>query len=125
VELEELLKRVTTISGEDVYGHIADDRLRVEHLPRSDATWSEVVLFATTCDAYEQLGGFKAVANIANRQAPNLENCTLRELRAALFFEFRRYNHFGYDPDGDAMTYIHALIEEIRRKIQQVDFRNT
>ena len=39
----------------------------------------------------------------------------LDELRAALFFEQRRYHHFGEGPDGVDLDYIQALVGAIRR----------
>ena len=38
----------------------------------------------------------------------------LDELRAALFFEQRRYHHFGEGPDGSDLDYIEALVGAIR-----------
>jgi hypothetical protein len=69
-------------------------------------------------NAYEQLGGFKSAATAGNKKAQDISGCSLTDLRAALFFEYRRYNHFGYDPDPQAMVHLHALVEEIRRRIQ-------
>lgn len=82
------------------------------------AQWAKIVPFASTFNAYEQLGGFKPAAFAGNEKAQDLSGCSLTDLRAALFFEYRRYNHFGYDPDPQAMVHIHALVEEIRRRIQ-------
>ena len=39
----------------------------------------------------------------------------LDELRAALFFEQRRYHHFGEGPDGRNLDYVQALVGAIRR----------
>jgi hypothetical protein len=92
--------------------------LREEHIPRQGAEWSKIVPFASTFNAYEQLGGFKPAAIAGNKKAQDLSACSLNDLRAALFFEYRRYNHFGYDPDNQAMVHLHALVEEIRQRIQ-------
>ena len=47
---------------------------------------------------------------------------TLTELRASLFFEQRRYRHFGYDPSGVDLDYIRKLVENIRTKVQEKQF---
>lgn len=101
-------------TGEQIQHH----ELREEHLPRPGAQWAKIVPFASTFNAYEQLGGFKPAAIAGNHKVRNLSACTLTDLRSALFFEYRRYNHLGYDPDGQAMLHLHALVEEIRRRIQ-------
>jgi hypothetical protein len=82
------------------------------------APWSKIIPFASTFNAYKELQGFEPTAFAANEKAQNLSACTLTDLRAALFFEYRRYNHFGYDPDVPAMAHLHALVEEIRQRIQ-------
>jgi len=101
-------------TGEQIRHH----ELREEHVPRPGTQWGKIIPFASTFNAYEQLGGSKAVAIAGNQKSQDLAACTLTDLRAALFYEYRRYNHFGYDPDEMAMTHLHALVEEIRRRIQ-------
>jgi hypothetical protein len=97
---------------------IPHHELREEHVPRPDAQWGRIIPFASTFNAYEQLGGFEPAAIAGNEKARDLRACTLTDLRAALFFEYRRYNHFGDDPDAPAMIHLHALVEEIRRRIR-------
>lgn len=101
-------------TGEQIPHHA----LREEHVPRPRAQWGKIVPFASTFNAYEQLGGIEPAAVAANQQARDPSTCTLTELRAALFFEYRRYNHRGYDPDTSEMAHIHALVEEVRRRIR-------
>lgn len=42
---------------------------------------------------------------------------TLNELRTCLFFEQRRWHHFGTDPNPKAMRYIRGVIKEIRLRL--------
>lgn len=86
-------------------------------VPRTGATWEKIKSFASTFDAYK-LDGVDSLPDLASKNAGDVKGCTLSELRASLFFEYRRYNHFGYDPDRHAMKHIHALVEEIRKPIQ-------
>jgi len=41
---------------------------------------------------------------------------SLDELRTCLFFEQRRWHHFGATPDGEAQRYFAALLQAIRAK---------
>ena len=77
--------------------------------------------FATsTYDGYRRHGGVDGLGAIANpaqaawRSARALPT-TVDGLQAALFFEARRWHHYGFSPDEDAEAYIRALIAELRR----------
>ncbi|MEY4182682.1 MAG: hypothetical protein RLZZ217_1308 [Planctomycetota bacterium] len=41
----------------------------------------------------------------------------MRDLRACLFFEQRRWRHFGDEPDAEAMADIRGLVEAIRERV--------
>jgi hypothetical protein len=97
---------------------ISHQDLREEHIPRPGASWSKIIPFASTFNAYSQLGSLEAAAAVGNRRATALTDYSFTELRSALFFEYRRYNHFGYDPTTEKMIHLHALVEEIRRRVQ-------
>ena len=92
--------------------------LREEYIPRQGVAWSKIIPFASTFNVYEQLGEFKSAVIVGNGNVRDFSVCSLTDLRSALFSEYRRYNHFGYDPDAQAMEYLHSLLEEIRRRIQ-------
>jgi hypothetical protein len=87
--------------------------LTIEDLPGPLADWSTIGAFALTFDAYAVLGSFEACAEIAN--ARNSE--TLTDLRTCLFFEQRRWRHFGEAPDPSSMEYIRGIVEKIRIKL--------
>jgi hypothetical protein len=38
-------------------------------------------------------------------------------LRTCLFFEQRRWRHFGDEPDEEAMEYIRSVVQKIRAKL--------
>ena len=88
--------------------------LSLGDVPPEGAGWDEVSRFALTHDAYQALGSFEAVADVANRKAPR----SLEECRVCLFFEQRRWRHFGSDPDGDDLAYIHGLVRRIRDELR-------
>jgi hypothetical protein len=87
--------------------------LSVDDIPSPDADWSTISEFALTFNAYEALGSLEACAEIANARTA----ITLTDLRTCLFFEQRRWRHFGEKPDASSMEYIHAILEKIRARI--------
>ena len=52
-------------------------------------------------------------AEIANARRHN----SLTDLRTCLFFEQRRWRHFGEDPEGEDMAYIREVVEKIRGRV--------
>jgi hypothetical protein len=87
-------------------------------MPPPDATWGEIARFALTFDAYG-LMSFAAVGGLANEtrdewfRSGDLPG-SLVDLRCCLFFEQRRYHHFGTPPEPDHERYLRALLEAIR-----------
>jgi hypothetical protein len=106
-----------------MYGEIANADLKESDLPPPEAEWHAVGRFALSFNGYEWWGSFGQCAEVANR---NLEAFrergalpdTLVELRTCLFFEQRRWRHFGLDPDEGARRYIGALLDRIREKVR-------
>jgi hypothetical protein len=92
---------------------IPNDALRLEHLPASDADWPEVWRFANTFNGYEHWGSFERCAEVANQR----QGSTVTELRTCLFFEWRRWRHYGDDPDEEKSPYIRDLVTKIREMV--------
>lgn len=71
-------------------------------------------------NGYKELGDDRvgSVANSARehfaREGTIDPELQLTELRGCLFFEQRRFRHFGHDPTEDDVPYIRALVEAIR-----------
>lgn len=86
---------------------IPNKDLKLSDLPDRHADWQD---FALTFHGYEIHKSFEACAKIANRQAPK----TLTEYRTCLFFEQRRWRHFGEVPKGKDLAYIRSLLDGIR-----------
>jgi hypothetical protein len=87
-------------------------------IPAPNADWYEVSMFALKFDGYKESGSASACAAIANAGRDN----TLTELRICLFFEDRRWRHFGESPDAAGMVYIHGLIAKIRDKVAAQEY---
>ncbi|MGY1810170.1 SIR2 family protein [Blastococcus sp. SYSU D00669] len=87
-------------------------------VPESPLSEGAIWRFALTYNAYQRHGGFEPVAAVGNealeeyRRYGRLPN-DLTEARIALFFEQRRWRHFGYSPDDDTLDYLRALVLRI------------
>ena len=95
---------------------IANTNLAEHDLPPPGADWEPINAFAHTFNGYaysEKLHEIGNDASAAFEQSQALPE-SLSELRACLFYEARRWRHYGYDPGETAMRYIHALVEAIR-----------
>lgn len=99
-------------------------RLTPRDVPSQGAEWSTINRFARSIDGYERCGSFEACARIGNgvrdrfRRTAELP-ADLFELRIALFFEQRRFHHFGEEPKGGDMEYIRRLVAAIRREVRE------
>ena len=92
---------------------IPNDSLKFTDIPSSSARWDKISEFALTFDGYKEHGSFAKCAEIANEQ----RHSTLTELRTCLFFEQRRWRHYGDEPDDEAMGYIKSIVEKIRTMV--------
>ncbi len=87
--------------------------LSLEDIPSPDAEWRIIAAFALSFDGHGASGSPAECAKLANAH----RNDTLTELRTCLFFEQRRWHHYGRVPEGEDLTYIRDLIESIRTKV--------
>ena len=88
-------------------------------VPSDAAEWPEIWEFALTYNAYKRHGGFDVVAEIGDAalrqwEVAGLLPDDLGTARAALFFEQRRYHHFGEAPSGESAIYVRSLLDRIR-----------
>ena len=92
---------------------IPNARLRPVDLPPPDADWPAVWRFADTFNGFQHWGSLEKCAEVANAQRCS----TLTELRTCLFFECRRWHHYGDQPDEESAPYIRGLVDRIRSKV--------
>lgn len=103
---------------------IANADLRPEDLPASTANWETIGTFALAFNGYHRWPDSPSCGDIANdakehyRETGQLPQ-DLDVLRSCLFFEQRRWRHFGDVPEGEDLAYIKALVEAIRGHVQQ------
>lgn len=98
---------------ETTMSEFTNNKLMSVDIPAADADWEVIEEFALSFDGYEACGSFEKCAEIANVR----RHGSLTDLRTCLFFEQRRWRHFGVNPDGKAMKYIRSVIEKIRLKV--------
>ncbi|MFM7815913.1 MAG: hypothetical protein ACKPGI_02980 [Verrucomicrobiota bacterium] len=92
---------------------IPNETLRPEDIPGPGAEWPDLAAFALTFDGYGVWDSFERCAEIANERRGE----TLTELRTCLFFEQRRWRHFGEDPDEETMDYLRKVVDRIRQRV--------
>jgi hypothetical protein len=114
---------------------IANSELIESDLPPADADEEMIWQFARTFDGYrfiesQERPNHPAADNLVWRLGyyanpargaffkEGTVPITMSELRACLFFEWRREHHQGTSPDGPMMQYLHALIAAIREKVR-------
>jgi hypothetical protein len=93
---------------------IPNNRLAIADIPVSNSEWDVIQRFALTFNGYSSHGSFEACGKIANER----RGATLTDLRTCLFFEQRRWRHFGYAPKSDDLAYIRGIVDRIREKVQ-------
>ena len=105
-----------------MFDQIPNEDLTEQVLPSPDADWWQIWEFALAFDGYGHWGSFDECADLGNRWAAAYARNkalpeSLTELRTCLFFEQRRWHHFGDDPHETAERYIRDLLAEIRRRV--------
>lgn len=105
-----------------MFDEIPNADLRGSDVPAIDAPWPTIFEFALTFDGYKALGGNGPCGGLANASEqrflqtkalpPDLD---LTKLRSCLFFEQRRWHHFGETPHDEAREYFGVLLDAIRK----------
>jgi len=92
---------------------IANSELNADMIPLPESSYADISEFAITFYGYD----LPNCAELANSRSA----VTLSELRAVLFFEQRRYRHFGHNPTGEDLEYIRSLVLKIRERVASGD----
>jgi hypothetical protein len=93
--------------------HIKTSDLTLPHVPTESDDWHVIGRFALTFDPKEA-DPYSIADQSFDAMAPDTE---LVHLRARLFLEQRRWNHFGREPDTAAMAGIRKILSLIRMKL--------
>lgn len=111
------------MKSRSVFGkQVLNQELAPEMVPVDTRDWMTFTKFALTFDGYSQYGNPDGCGELANRvlqeyradgRLPN----NLAELRACVFFEQRRWRHFGEEPDDETWSYLNDLLGKIREAV--------
>ncbi len=89
---------------------IPNEELQLDKLPLPEDDWISIWRLADTFNGYKHWASFERCAEIANQRRAS----TLTELRTCLFFECRRWHHYGDEPDDEDAPYLRGLVANIR-----------
>jgi hypothetical protein len=89
--------------------------LKASDLPPPNTSWQKLSQFALTFDPREIGTYAEKSADLGNAA----ESRAISELRAHLFVEQRRWNHFGRQPDLKTFELLKQVLEWLRRKFPQ------
>jgi hypothetical protein len=76
--------------------------------------WSDIIDFAATFSPQLECRDESRIRGLTDLR----EHSTVAEIRAAIFFEYRRYNHFGYPPSEHVLENAKQAVSTIRRKLR-------
>jgi hypothetical protein len=91
--------------------------LKLSDVPDEASSWSTIGRFALTFDPAEKDPYRLEVQGLATLPADS----SLVLLRAYLFLEQRRWNHFGREPDVSTMSAVRRIVTLIREKLSEQD----
>lgn len=75
-------------------------------------TWNDIIEFAATFRPQDGLADHKVRGLVDITEASSID-----AIRAALYCEYRRYNHFGYDPEDHVINDAKRAVELLRSKL--------
>jgi hypothetical protein len=92
-------------------------------LPAADAPEIAYHRFALSFIGYEEMGSLRRCARLGNDSIQRWRECgelprTVEELRACLFFEQRRWHHYGYGFVDETMAYLKELVAKLREQLE-------
>jgi hypothetical protein len=94
---------------------IPNSELNAEMIPLPMSSYADISEFSITFYGYD----LPNCAELANSRTA----VTLSELRAVLFFEQRRFRHFGHNPAGNDLEYIRSIVCKIRERVESGEIK--
>jgi hypothetical protein len=94
---------------------IPNAALDITAVPRRGESWDAVSDFALSYDGYAYWDDLSTLAGRVLQRWTRRRSlpATLDELRGCLFYEQRRWNHFGEEPTGRSAEYMWAIVDAI------------
>ncbi len=87
--------------------------LTASDVPSKVTSWSDVIPFAATFRLTEEFPNGSHIQGLNDIS----RNSTVAQIRAALFVEYRRYNHFAYEPENDVLETARQSLNWIRERL--------
>ncbi len=121
------MKLVSDRRSNDPPTWVEDIRLgRFEYLP-DPLTWAEATKFVYLLSGYEIFGADK-LGTFANRKLRNAKRQgrwtgSAKDLWLCLFYENRRWRHFGEWPEGSDLEIMNDLCRALRQALVTLDGR--
>ena len=94
---------------------IASDQLTSDAIPGRASDWGAVVRFAATFDVRSELPTGAGVSGVADIGVDS----SIPEMRLAIYSEWRRYNHRGYEPEAYVIQQAQFVLDQLRLACQQ------
>jgi len=96
-------------------GAVPNGRLAPDAVPCHGASWEALEEFALSYDGYAYWSDVDELARRALQRWTRDKSLPpqLDELRGCLFYEERRWHHFGREPQGRSRQYMDALLDAI------------
>jgi hypothetical protein len=95
---------------------VPNSQVKVHTIPDHGDSWDAVSSFALSYDGYAYWDDVSELATRSIRSWTRHHTLptSIDELRACLFYEQRRWHHFGEDPNGRGALYVWALLDRLR-----------
>jgi hypothetical protein len=95
---------------------VANGALTASGIPHRGDSWEAVSTFALSYDGYAYWDDVAALATRAMRRwiRDRTVPTSIDEVRGCLFYEQRRWQHFGEDPTGRRALYVWVLLDALR-----------
>lgn len=94
---------------------IASDQLTSDAIPARASDWRAVARFAATFDARSELPTAASISGVADIDVDS----SVPEMRLAIYSEWRRSNHRGYEPEADVIQQAQFVLDQLRLACHQ------
>jgi len=91
---------------------IPSAELKLAHIPEI-RDWTDLIEFAATFRPTAEFPDGCGIHGLSDLR----EDSSVAEIRAALFVEYRRYNHFGHRPPAEVLEQARAAVQRIRERL--------
>ena len=92
--------------------YVASHDLASKDIPQSASDWRSMIEFAAKLDLESE----KPSTHIRGVKEQS-DNWTIADLRYSLYAEWRRFNHFGYDPDPITVGLVQNVLDTLRTRL--------